>query len=408
MTTDIAFVLTGDPFRNARALKQVRALAAEGYDLLLLGIEGDAPHPDLPERVRAERLSRPPGSGPAWFHAVHRAFKTRLRDTDARCFHASDLYALPACSAGADRRAESRLTYDARELYTAVASARNRPLVRAFWRWIEHRHIRKADAVFTVSGAIADELARRYRIDPPILLPNVPDVSSRAEGPGLRELLRQRGVETRNEDPLILHLGQMRAERGCDILIQAFQKLSEVGPAVSPGNAPGDRPANDRIDSGAGSSDRARLVFLGYGPEEKRLRDMASTFPAGDRIHFVPPVDPDRVHAAARDAAIGVTLLQDSCLNHRYALPNKLFDYIHAGVPVLASRLPEITRIVEGENLGLTVRPDDADAVADTLRVMLHDDARRRDWKEAAALSAETFSWSSVSDRLTLQFEKLL
>lgn len=398
MTTDIAFVLTGDPFRNARALKQVRTLADAGYDLLLLGIEGDAPPPDLPARVRVERLPRPPGHGPAWFHAVHRTFKTRLRNIDARCFHASDLYALPACSAGADHRSGARLTYDARELYTAVASVQNRPLVRAFWRWTEHRHIRKADAVFTVSGAIADELARRYRIEQPVLLPNVPDVSNQAEGPGVRELLRRTGVEgrgvdvrdmeVRDNDPLILHLGQMRTERGCDVLIRAFEQLQEKGPAD-------------------GRSE-ARLVFLGYGPEEEHLRDMAAASSAGDRIHFVPPVEPDRVHAAVRDAAVGVTLLQDSCLNHRYALPNKLFDYIHAGVPVLASRLPEITRVVEGEKLGMTVRPDDPAAVAGVLDVMLHDEARRGDWKAAAARSAETFSWASVSDRLTLQFEELL
>lgn len=389
MTTDIAFVLTGDPFRNARALKQVRALAGAGYDILVLGVEGDAPRPALPERVRVERLERPPGSGPAWFHAVHRTFRSRLRGLDARCYHASDLYALPACSAGARRRDGARLTYDARELYTAVASVENRPLVRAFWRWIEYRHIRRADAVFTVSGAIADELARRYGIAPPILLPNVPDASSRAAGLGLRDLVRRAGVDARDDDPFILHLGQMRSERGCDVLIRAFERLS-----------------HERAH--AEVTGRARLAFLGYGPREERLRELAASSSAGDRIHFLPPVDPDSVHAAVRDASVGVTLLQDSCLNHRYALPNKLFDYMHAGVPVLASRLPEIARVVEGEDLGLTVPPDDANAVAEALAVMLTDQARRRDWKHAAARASETFSWSSVSDRLTGRFDLLL
>ncbi|NNF03558.1 MAG: glycosyltransferase, partial [Rhodothermales bacterium] len=338
MTTDIAFVLTGDPFRNARALKQVRALAHAGHRVLLLGIEGDAPHPDLPQNVHVERLPRPPGSGPAWFHAVHRAFRTRLMSLDARCFHASDLYALPSCSAGA-RRNGACLTYDARELYTAVASVSGRPLVRAFWRWIEHRHIRRTNAVFTVSGSIADELARRYPIERPVLLPNVPDESGRLSGPGLRELLRRVGVPTGEDEPLILHLGQMRSDRGCDVLIDAFDRL-----------------AGDAAVADAGA--RARLVFLGYGPEEAGLRARATSTRVADRIHFLAPVDPDRVHAAISDAAVGVTLLQDSCLNHRYALPNKLFDYFHAGLPVLAARLPEIERVVDGEGLGLTVEPN--------------------------------------------------
>lgn len=388
MSTEIAFVLTGDPFRNARALKQVRALAEAGYGVLLLGIEGDAPRPDLPDAVRSERISRPPGSGPAWFHAIHRVFRARLASVNARCFHASDLYALPACSSAA-RRTKAYLTYDARELYTAVASVQDRPLIRAFWRWIEHRHIRRADAVFTVSGSIADELARRYRIDPPVLLPNVPDASGRMPGRGLRDLLLDAGVNASVGDPLILHLGQMRAERGCDVLIRAFEQLAAVAEDGDP-------------------SSRARLVFLGYGPEKAALREMAAASAARNRIHFIPPVDPDRVHAAVGDASVGVTLLQDTCLNHRYALPNKLFDYVNAGVPVLASRLPEIARVVESGNLGLTVPPGDAVAVGEALRVMLSDAERRRAWTQAAANAAETFSWASVSDRLTGQFDRLL
>jgi len=368
MTTDIAFVLTGDPFRNARALKQVRALAEEGYSLLVLGLEGDALRPDLPAAVSVERMARPPGNGPAWFHAVHRSFRTRLRAVDARCYHASDLYALSSCSRAARRRPGASLTYDARELYTAVASVADRPLVRAFWRWVEYRHIRRADAVFTVSGAIADELSRRYRIDAPILLPNVPDPASQTSGPGLRMLLHgahtnadtNAGIHTGKDDPIILHLGQMRSERGCDLLIRAFARMQHVRP---------------------GGADHARLVFLGYGPEEARLRQLAASTSASARIHFVPPVEPDRVHAAASDAAVGVTLLQDTCLNHRYALPNKLFDYVHAGVPVLASDLPEISRVVNGEGLGMTVRPDDLDAVARALRTMLSDHDRRRGWE---------------------------
>lgn len=394
MTTDIAFVLTGDPFRNARALKQVRALADVGYDVLLLGLEGDAPRPDLPSAVEIERMARPPGSGPAWFHAVHRSFRTRLRSIDARCYHASDLYALPACSSAARRRSGAGLTYDARELYTAVASVADRPLVRTFWRWIEHRHIRRTDAVFTVSGAIADELSRRYRIEPPILLPNVPDAATQTGGPGLRMLLRaaetNADMDVGQDDPLILHLGQMRSERGCDVLIRAFARLQRE---------------NHRNDSGVG---RARLVFLGYGPEEARLRQLAASTSASARIHFIPPVEPDRVHSASSDAAVGVTLLQDTCLNHRYALPNKLFDYVHAGVPVLASDLPEISRVVNGESLGMTVRPDDIDAIVRALETMLSDHDQRRDWVQAAARCGETFSWSSVSDRLTTRFEMLL
>ena len=104
---------------------------------------------------------------------------------------------------------------------------------------------------------------------------------------------------------------------------------------------------------------------------------------AADRIHFHPPVAPDRIRSAIRSADVGVTMLQDSCLNHRYALPNKLFDYVAAGLPVLGADLTEVKRVVTEHDLGLTVDPSDPGQIAKGLESMM-DANRQQEWRENA------------------------
>ncbi|MCH8277274.1 MAG: glycosyltransferase, partial [Bacteroidetes bacterium] len=87
----------------------------------------------------------------------------------------------------------------------------------------------------------------------------------------------------------------------------------------------------------------------------------------------------------------------DTCLNHRYALPNKLFEYIAASVPILASDLPEIRSVVRGYDLGLTVDPSNRESVAAALRKMTEHPDLRTAWRANAATAAETFNWESAS-----------
>lgn len=105
---------------------------------------------------------------------------------------------------------------------------------------------------------------------------------------------------------------------------------------------------------------------------------------------------------------MGVSLVQDTCLNHRFALPNKLFDYLAAGVPVLASDLPEIRSIVEGYNVGKTVDQRNPDKIADALSQMIHAEADRKTWIQNADRLCETFNWESASQRFIKTFRQIL
>jgi len=345
--TDIAFAMTGDLYRNVRALKQVTSLAARGHTVTVLALAGTAPPLPLPAGVRVRTMPFPAGSGPNWFLDVHRGMHDMLTMLAPRHVHASDLYVLPASSRRA-RRSGIPLTYDARELYPHVASTVRKPWATWFWRLVEGRFIGQAETVFTVSGRIADHMARVYRIERPRVIYNAPDFAREQAGPeqaGPEQAGPEQAVGPADDTgqktapgdirsvvglgksvPLVVHVGQIREGRGVDRLVRALTSMPSV-----------------------------HVVLLGYGPQLDAMMRLATSEGTAGRLHLLHPVSPWDVPRFIATATVGVTLLDDSCLNHRYALPNKLFDYFAAGLPVVASDLPEIRDVLNRFGAGLTV-----------------------------------------------------
>lgn len=127
-----------------------------------------------------------------------------------------------------------------------------------------------------------------------------------------------------------------------------------------------------------------------------------ATHAAGiERVHFLDPVPPAELLETTASAHIGVTLLEDTCLNHRFALPNKLFEYMMAGLPVVASDLPEIRGVVAGFDVGELVDPSDLESIATGIQRLVDDPSRRAACAGRARGACETFSWESASERYT-------
>ena len=372
-TFDVAFAMTGDVYRNSRALKQLESLTRLGLRVVVLCLEGEAPPVPLPGGIQVRRMPVPEGSGPGFFRMVHRGMSDMLRAIHVRWIHASDLYVVPACA----RRAKELSSvssakdpvpwsYDSRELYAHVAATAGRPWVSWFWRLLEGRYIRRARVVFTVSDRIADHLAGTYGIPRPVVVRNVPP----------RSAIAGSGSGSPDAPPVILHLGQIRASRGLEHVIAAL-------PLV-----PG-----------------ARLVFMGYGAGKPALEALAAASPAADRIEFRPPVPPADVPRTAAEAWVGVTLLEDSCLNHRYALPNKLFEYLAAGVPVVASDLPEIRAVLESTQAGVCVDPTQVRELAAALQ---HVCDNQTTYRPNARRAAEKYNWENEAQAFVTPFQDLL
>lgn len=370
---DLVFALTGRFDRNSRALKQVRVCTQMGLRVHVLALGEVASRTTRDGNVTIEVLPKPAGGGPAFFARVHWLFRAAASRVSAALYHASDLYALPALARVATQRG-SKLTYDARECYPHVAATVGRPWVRRFWQVVEGQAIRRASAVFTVSTSIADHLTNTYRISRPDVLYNVPERQNVTSEGWLRQQL-----EIDAGTVIILHQGQMRKHRGCTVLVDAMRDV-----------------------------DGAVLVFLGYGPLQAALEQQVQREDVTDRVRFLDAVSPDRLLTITASGDVGVTMLEDVCLNHRYALPNKLFEYLMAELPVLASDLPEIRKVVVPHDVGRVVDPTDRTQLVETLQRMVDDGDARTRWRAHTQRVFETFSWEAASKRLEHTLNSLL
>ena len=101
-----------------------------------------------------------------------------------------------------------------------------------------------------------------------------------------------------------------------------------------------------------------------------------------------------------RLADAGLTLDKDTNLNYRFSLPNKLFDYIHAGLPVLASDLPEVSAIINKYEIGKIVSKHEPVTIAGAMNEMMNDDRQFAHWKENVKLAANELTWENESLRL--------
>jgi glycosyltransferase involved in cell wall biosynthesis len=314
-----------------------------------------------------------------------------VRADPPEALHAHDLNTLPVAAALA-RRLNLPLTYDAHELYPEISTLSEREA--ATWRWLERRLAKRADHVLTVCDSIAAELETRYGVRQPTVLlncpsgggngsrPHDPAPGGRALGPAPRGSPIANGVNKEprgkagDREPVILYQGGFAPHRGLDTLVLSAHGL-----------------------------DRGRIVLMGWGRLEDELRNLIAREGLGGRVTIVPPVPPAEVVPSATAAAVGVIPYEPVGLNNTYTTPNKLFDYMAAGLPVVASRLPELIRFVEGGELGLTFPPGDPTALAAALNEILADGPRYERMRERSRTAARRYTWEQESRGLLALYE---
>jgi glycosyltransferase involved in cell wall biosynthesis len=337
----IAFMSKLSPRHRGRAVRVGRALGCP----VLYFPDAHAFLPGPKDRV--------PGlNWPLMVQYLKAAMWTHVRAIGPRVIHTFDAAAIGLGHDFRDRlRAEGKGTawfHDFPE-YTAGHRFADSGAVGApedaEWRRVvlEHEalHARHPDHAFAVSPALAAALAEDYGLDPaPTALLNVPraidfDPASR--------LTVRRALGVAEKTPLLVYSGGLTPHRGIDTLVAALALMPE-----------------------------AHLVLLARSrsPYLRSLIDRARATGCGGRLHVHPFVEPARISSFLRDATLGVHPLRRYG-NAEVALPNKLFDYLHAGLPVVVSDCRAMADFVRAHGVGRVFAADDAGSLVDALRRVL-------------------------------------
>jgi glycosyltransferase involved in cell wall biosynthesis len=153
----------------------------------------------------------------------------------------------------------------------------------------------------------------------------------------------------------------------------------------------------------------AELVLMGYGVLEAELPTLIAASPARDRIHVVPAVPPAELHGWVASADVAAMPIQPSTLNHRLTTPNKLFEAMAAGVPVVASDLPGMASIVEETGCGVLCDPTDPASIARAIGsiLALPSEERAAIGEHGAKAADETYNWEAQAQILLAEYGRL-
>jgi glycosyltransferase involved in cell wall biosynthesis len=376
-------MLVLNPFtHDTRVEKEAGTLVDAGYRVTVVAEAARG----LPERevvrgvdvVRVQRRrSRLPGLR---FFLYARQLERALIAQRPEIIHAHDSNALLPVARAA-RRLGVPFVYDAHDLWTGrPRRGRSRPYFAAsqlYFRMLEARLVPRAKAHLTVSPPIARHLERAYHLPQVTLVPNYPSAVADRHSRDIRSLP---GAETIPASAdVILYLGGLMADRGIEQLVRAVADVP-----------------------------RAHLVLLGAGSLAGEIRGLADGLGIGDRVHLLAPVPSDEVVAYAASATIGVSPIIPSCLNYRYSLPNKLFQYMAAGIPVVASDFEQVREVVVGSDAGVVVDMTDPAAIATAVGGLLADPGgRARMGRNGRAAIAARFNWASAADALLGAYRSL-
>ena len=281
---------------------------------------------------------------------------------------ANDLDTLPAGFLISKLR-QGKLVYDSHEYFTEVPELQGRTFVKNFWKQIEKILVPKVDAAYTVNESLGKMYSVKYGIEFGVIR-NVPDSYVEEEKFNL--------PEDYNDNNFIIYQGAVNKDRGLDEVIEIIYEEKAI-----------------------------KLIVAGDGDVMKGLRNKVKFLGVEDRVFFTGKLRPAELKWLTRQAALGISLEKKTNLNYYYALPNKIFDYIHAGIPVLCSGFPEMRKIVQKYDVGRIVDSEKREDIRKNIKLMLEDDLRRQKWKENAKTAASELNWENEQNKLISIYKKV-
>jgi len=365
----IIITVTNDLVADQRVHRSASTLVRNGADVLVVGrrLSGSQAITGRPYTVHRMRLLF--RRGPLFYACFNFRLLVFLLLRKVDLLVSNDLDTLMACFL-ASRFKSRALVYDSHEYFTEVPELVGRQNTQRIWKLIEKLCLPGVKFSSTVSHSIADAYHQQYGVSMKVIR-NLPLRNTK--------LARRPDLLFCNPKRIIIYQGALNLGRGLEGMISSMQYLKEF-----------------------------QFQIFGEGDIRERLVELVRQLGIEDRVVFMGRLPFDELKEYTRQASLGVSLEEDMGLNYRYALPNKLFDYIQARVPVLVSSLPEMKKIIEDYDIGEVLRDSDPELLAQQVREMMNSHEFRIKWKKNLRSAANDLCWEKEEKKLLHLFNDAL
>ena len=353
----VTLIVLNNFTNDSRVLKEAISLQNAGYDVKVVAIYEDGLEEF--EEIEGIFVHRMKLKSKEWsksgvvqlfkyFEFLYRAVKEYKKND---IIHCNDLNALPiGFLIKKFFNKNAKIVYDAHEYETQRHGMNS--VQTSVLRRLESYLIKYANRVITVSPSIALAYAKGYSIEKPALVLNTPFYKELSRK---KNLFREK-FNIGKDTTLFLYQGVLNRGRGIETLLEVFEKIEKD----------------------------VAIVFMGKGVLEPIIKESANL---SKKIYLHESVPPTVVLDYTSSADFGFSLIEDSCLSYRYSLPNKMFEYIMVGLPIIVSDLPEMKLVVEKYKVGVVVKESIEKAIKEALEINIEDNnfekARKvYNWKE--------------------------
>lgn len=366
----IVMVVLNNLLHDARVLREATSLAKEGYQLTIIAMhDEDLKNNEKKNGFNIKRVylhTKKWGRHPMVKVIKYTEFLVKCMITiiglHPRILHCHDLDSLPV---GVFSKilflGKIKLIYDSHEIWSDPSQQYfHSSFLFSIGGYIEKYLIKFVDRVVMTSDGHASFLQKSLSIKMPLVVRNIPVKPSHTNPKNGFE-----GLTIPSDSHIIVYVGAISPGRG---LISLLNSMIKLDPDVI-------------------------LVLLGFGKFKDEISKLITKLKLNGRVKILPPVKPDIVIDAIFQADIGIAPIENICLSYYYTMPNKVFEYLLAGLPIAVSNFPEMSRLVFENEIGVVFNPEDPDDIASAIKSILDNPELFKKLKRNVKVFSENNHW---------------
>jgi len=358
--------VTNDIFTDQRVRRVCEFLVAQNYDVTLCGRLLKTSKP-LPETTYKTVRFKLPFSKGGLFYAVYniRLF-FYLLGHKTEVLLANDLDTLLANHLAKKFKRNCKIYYDSHEYFAGVPELTSRPKIQKAWRFIEKMSLPKVDKMYTVNASIADLYKNEYKRNDIKVVRNISDVKTVDRSKSKSDL----GLPL-DKKIIIIQGAGINIDRGAEESIEAIKLV-----------------------------DNCVLIFVGDGDVIPQLKAQVINEGLEEKVLFFGKRPYNELMNFTALSDIGLSLDKDTNVNYKFSLPNKIFDYIHANIPLIVTDLIEVVRVVEENNVGIVLSELTPNKLANAINKLITDESLYSDFKLNTKRASKSLSWDNECEVL--------